>query len=91
MGDWRRRDLRLVLWHPGVMTLRSRFGRGRRPSSQRADDPCRAIKIVALTGQLCATPQAHAWSRLHALLKNRLSGTVQIRMGGVYRRFATPL
>jgi hypothetical protein len=60
MGDWRRRDLRLVLRHLGVMTPRSRFGRGRRPSSQRADDPCRAIKIVALTGQLCATPQAHA-------------------------------
>ena len=60
MGDWQWRDLRLVLRHLGVMTLRSRFGRGRRPSSQRADDPCRAIKIVALTGQLCATPQAHA-------------------------------
>jgi hypothetical protein len=33
------------------------IGRGRRPSSQQADDPCRAIKIVALTGQLCATLQ----------------------------------
>jgi hypothetical protein len=42
---------------PGAMTSRSRFGRGRRPSSQQADDPCRAIKIVALTGQLCATLQ----------------------------------
>ena len=30
-------------------------GRGRRPSSQQADDPCRAIEIVALAGQLCTT------------------------------------
>src|SRR5262245_12528415 len=30
-------------------------GRGRRPSLQQADDPCRAIKIVTLTGQLYAT------------------------------------
>jgi hypothetical protein len=30
---------------------------GRRPSSKQADDPCRTIEIVALTGQLCATDQ----------------------------------
>jgi hypothetical protein len=31
------------------------FGWGRRPCLQQADDPCRAIKIVAHSGQLYAT------------------------------------
>jgi hypothetical protein len=35
----------------------ARQQRGRRPSSKQADDPCRAIEIVALTGQLYATDQ----------------------------------
>jgi hypothetical protein len=44
-----------VLWR---LAAAVEFVRGRRPSSKQADDPCRAIEIVApKTGQLCATAQ----------------------------------
>jgi hypothetical protein len=40
---------------PQLIAALRLIGWGRRPSSQQADDPRRAIEIVALTGQLYAT------------------------------------
>ena len=45
-------------------------GWGRRPSAEKDGDPCHAIEIVALAGQLCATKPTNAGFRPHALLKN---------------------
>jgi hypothetical protein len=45
------------------------FGWGRRPSSQQADDPCRAIEIVARRRVNSTRRTANARSRPHALLK----------------------
>jgi len=54
------------------------FGWGRRPRWKPADDPCRAIKIVALAGQLYATGQLTPDRDRKRYSKNARHGAGQI-------------
>jgi len=51
---------------------------------EKGGDPCHAIEIVALAGQLCATKRKNAPLRPHTLLKNRLfpRSRVSVRQQG---------
>lgn len=56
-GHWPKKCLNRCIYGDAHADGAGSVGWGRRPSSKQADDPGRAIKIVALTGQLYATVQ----------------------------------